>query len=140
MALLGLALCAPLVWTMRGGDAKAASVYTSPYTFDQTFGTALRLLRVDLGCKITEKDIEGGYMLFEYTSPESGKKTFSGSIEIVRAKDGAQVTVQLPALPGYHEQMVINGLVKKLSADHGEPPKKAKPELQDAGAGADAAP
>ncbi len=140
MACLGLALSMPAVWLVRGTDAKAAAVFTSPYTFEQTFGTALRLLRVDLGCKITEKDLDGGYMLFEYTSPESGKKSYAGSVEIVRGKEGSLVTVQLPSLPSYHEQMVINGLVKKLSAEHGEPPKKAKPVAESADAGADGAP
>lgn len=140
--MLALALSAPAVWAVRATDAKAAAVITSPYTFDQTFGTALRFLRVDLGCKIAEKDLDGGYLIFEYTSPESGKKIHTGSVEVVRGKEGALVTVQLPALPHYHEQMVIDGIVKKLAVEHGEPPKKSKAPAEDISkdAGADGMP
>jgi hypothetical protein len=109
-------------------DASASTAYESPYTFEQTFGTALRLVRVDLGLKITEKDVDAGYVIFEYTSPESGKRVSSGSIELVKTKDGGvRVAVQLPAMPQYHEQMIVDALVKKLSAEHGTAPAKPKP-------------
>jgi hypothetical protein len=123
-----VAAMAPLAVILSPADASASAAYTSPYTFEQTFGTALRLIRVDLGLKITEKDIEGGYFLFEYTSTESGKRVYSGSIEVVGDKERVHVTVQLPALPSYHEQMIIDALVKKLVVEHGEPPKKQKPK------------
>lgn len=109
------------------GPAEASVAYESPYTFEQTFGTALRLLRVDLGCAITEKDVENGYLLFDYTSPESGSRVHHGSVEIVRGKPGAHVSVQLPTLPRYHEQMIVDALVKKLQREHGEPVAPAPP-------------
>ena len=108
-------------------EANAGAAYDSPYTYEQTFGTALRLVRVDLGMKITEKDVEHGYILFEYTSPESGKRVSQGSVEIVGGKRGVHVSVQLPAMPQYHEQMILDGLVKKLSTEHGEPPRREAP-------------
>ena len=142
LVLLAAALGAPAYVALRSGEAIASVAYESPYTFEQTFGTALRLVRVDLGCKITEKDPDSGYMLFEYTSPESGKRVHKGSVEVVRTKHGAHVSVQLPSLPSYHEQMIVDQLTRKLSAEHGEPPPKAKspppappPEGADAGAG-----
>lgn len=113
-----------LVWT---GDVRASASYSSPYTFEQTYSTALRMLRVDLGLKVTEKDVENGYILFEYTSPESGKRTCAGAIELVKSRQRVQVTVQIPAMPQYHEQMIADALAKKLSTDHGEPPKKKDP-------------
>jgi hypothetical protein len=108
-------------------DAAARTAYESPYTFEQTFGTATRLLRVDLGCKITEKDLESGYLLFDYTSPESGQKVHHGSLEAARAPRGTHVSVQLPTLPGYHEQMIVDALRKKLLDEYGEPPPRDKP-------------
>jgi hypothetical protein len=138
--VLALALGAPAAVVIQGGDAAASVAYESPYTFEQTFGTALRLVRVDLGCKITEKDEGNGYLLFDYTSPESGKRVHHGSIEVVRTKTGAHVAVQLPTLPTYHEQMIIDALSKKLATEHGEPPQRAKQPppaapIEDAGGG-----
>jgi hypothetical protein len=111
-----------------GVPAVQASVaYESPYSFGQTFGTALRLIRIDLGCPITEKDAENGYLLFEYTSPESGSRIHRGSVEVVRGKQGSHVVVQLPTLPQYHEQMIVDALAKKLAAEHGAPPPPPPP-------------
>jgi len=122
----------PAALAIRGGDACASVAMTSRYTFEQTFGTAIRLIRVDLGLKITEKDESAGYVLFEYTSPESGKSVHNGSIEVVRGGETVHVAVQLPAMPRYHEQMLLDSLVKKLAAEHGEPPKKPAPPPADA--------
>ncbi|MRG93481.1 hypothetical protein [Polyangium spumosum] len=131
--LCGMVLCALLV----GGavlvpafepEALAATAYESPYTFEQTWGTAIRLVRVDLGLKITEKDPEHGYLLFEYTSPESGKRVHTGSIEVVQSgKDVVRVTAKLPTMPSYHERMIVDALAKKLSVEYGDPPAR-KPD------------
>lgn len=123
-------------------EARASVAYASPYTFEQTFGSALRLVRIELGCVITEKDVENGYLLFDYTSPESGSRVHHGSVEVVRGKPGSHVSVQLPTLPQYHEQMIVDALVKKLAAEHGAPPAPppapplAPAPLADAGADA----
>jgi hypothetical protein len=119
--LLTLALAGSVLFALPASRAEASAGYASPYTFEQTFGSAMRLLRVDLGCAITEKDVENGYVLFDYTSPESGKRVHHGSIEVVRGKQGSQVTVQLVTLPQYHEQMIVDALAKKLSSEHGAP-------------------
>lgn len=135
--LLAAALAAPAAVALQSNEASASVAYESPYTFEQTFGTALRLVRVDLGCKVTEKDVDNGYLLFEYTSPESGKRAHRGSIEVVKHQRGTHVSVQLPSLPQYHEQMIIDALAKKLIAEHGEPPRvrPAPAPAEDAGAG-----
>jgi hypothetical protein len=143
--VLVAALAAPAALALRIDDAHAAVAYDSPYTFEQIFGTALRLVRVDLGCKITEKDTDSGYLLFDYTSIESGKRVHHGSIEVVRGTPTTHVSVQLPTLPQYHEQMILDALARKLVAEHGDPPPRAKqapppPPPDDAGAGGDAEP
>jgi hypothetical protein len=141
--LLVAALGAPAFVAFQSREACASVAYESPYTFEQTFGTALRLVRVDLGCKVTEKDSDNGYLLFDYTSTESGKQVHHGSVEVVRGRLGAHVAVQLPTLPRYHEQMIVDALARKLAAEHGEPPTHAPPApaapVEDGGEG-DAAP
>jgi len=133
LALL-LALVMPVSILVWSNEVRASAGYSSPYTLDQTYSTALRLLRVDLGLKVTEKDAENGYILFEYTSPESGKRVCAGAIELVKSKQHVQVTVQIPAMPQYHEQMIADALSRKLTADYGEPVKKTPSADDDAGA------
>ena len=126
--LLSVALlCGPALIALHEGSADASVAYESPYTFEQTFGTATRLIRVDLGYKIKEKDVDNGFLLFDYTSPESGKKPTPGSIECVRTAKGVHVSVQLPQMPRYHEQVLLDALLRKLTVEHGEPPEKARP-------------
>jgi hypothetical protein len=124
--LITAALSAPAFVALHSQEAYASVAYESPYTFEQTFGTALRLVRIDLGCKITEKDVDNGYLLFDYTSTESGKQVHHGAIEVVRSREGARVSVQLSSLPRYHEQMIVDALARKLVAEHGEPPSRDK--------------
>lgn len=107
-------------------DASAKGSYDSTYGFDRTWNAGLRLVRVDLALKVTEKDESNGYLLFDYKSPESGQKPVPGSMEFVRGKDGAvRVLVQIPQMPGYHEQVLVDSLARKLRADYGDPPKRS---------------
>jgi hypothetical protein len=130
---------------VTAGLADAKSTYESPYGYDRTWNAALRLVRVDNGWKITEKDDRNGYLLFDYASPES-KKVSPGTLELVRGQDSdapVSVLVQLPEMPHYHEQVMLNALASKMRHEYGDPParKKRKPppdDLPDAGdAGAD---
>jgi hypothetical protein len=98
------------------------------------------MIRVDMGFKITEKDSEAAYIMFEYKSSESGNKVTPGSIEMVPQSSQVQVVVQLPQMPQYHEEVMANSLKKKLQQDYGDPPKQ-RPEKRPKGdAGPDAAP
>lgn len=129
--LIGFAVLTLVVAFTRPPDANASVAYTSGYSFEQTYGTALRMVRVDMGFKVIEKDKDLGYILFEYSSPESGKRVTNGSIEIIETKSGSNVSVQVPAMPRYHEQMLIDALTKKLENDHGAPPAHDKSKGKD---------
>jgi hypothetical protein len=119
-ALLGLAVAAAIVTT--GPSASARSDYDSTYGYDRTWTAALRLVRVDLGFKITEKDEASGYLMFDYKSPESHGAS-PGSIELVRSGDGSvRVVVQLTQMPRYHEQLMVDELAKKMRREYGDPP------------------
>jgi hypothetical protein len=122
--------------------ASAKSSYESPYGYDRTWNAALRLVRVDNGWKITEKDAANGYLLFEYASPESSK-TSAGSLELVRSRDAdsfaVSVLVQLPQMPHYHEQVILDALAAKMRREYGDAPEHLPPppppkELPDGGA------
>ncbi len=129
--LVGLTICVsivtgPVLVDVGHHEALAATSYESPYTFEQTWGTAVRLIRVDMDLEITEKDPAHGYLLFKYIG--AGKKVHTGSIEMVKSpRDTVRVTVQIGALPSYHEQLIIDKLAKKLVAEYGEPPKRPDP-------------
>ncbi len=125
----GLAIGPPAV-----EEAEAKASLESQYSMAQTYHAALRLLRVDLGLKILERDPEAGYLLFEYRSPESGSRAVSGSMELVDAGRVVTVLVQIPAMPHYHEQVLTDRLARKLREEYGDPPRKSERSNPDAGA------
>src|SRR6476620_7762256 len=95
VSLLAAALAAAFVLA-PATPASAKSAYDSAYGFDRTWNAGLRLVRVDLGLKVTEKDDANGYLLFDYKSPESGQKAVPGSMEFIKGKDGdVRVVVQI---------------------------------------------
>jgi hypothetical protein len=125
-ALAGL-VAAALVALAQPADAR--STFDSAYGFDRTYNAALRLVRVDMGLKITEKDDKSGYFVFDYSSPESGNKVSSGSIQFVRSPEAdapIRVVVQLPAMPRSHEQVLVDTLIRKMRQDYGDPPERPK--------------
>jgi hypothetical protein len=118
----GIAVAATAVGSARWADAK--STYDSPYGYERTWNAALRLVRVDNGWKVSEKDEASGYLMFEYASPESGKPS-AGSLELVRGQGrdtGVSVLVQLPQMPHYHEQVLLDALAAKMRREYGDPP------------------
>jgi hypothetical protein len=122
LVLLGVLLASPV--------AEARSGFESGYGFERTYNAALRLIRIDMGLKITEKDDKTGYIVFDYKSADVGNKVSSGSIEFVRSNDAdgpVSVVVQLSQMPRYHEQVLVDSLVRKMRQDYGEPPERKKP-------------
>ena len=65
VGLIGFAAFMLMFALLRSPTADASAVYASPYTFDQTYATAVRLIRVDMGFKILERDKDLGYVMFE---------------------------------------------------------------------------
>jgi hypothetical protein len=108
-------------------ETQAKTSHQSRYTYKQTYGTALRLVKVDLGLEVTDHDPDWGYLMFEYISRQGSKRTSPGSFEFVRANGSVQVSLQIPAMASHHERVIIDRLKRKLSDEHGTPPR-AKPE------------
>ena len=115
--------------------AEAMADYESPYGYERTWNAAMRLVRVDNGWKITEKDEGSGYLLFEYRSIENSK-ALSGSIELVKGTDAdapVDVLVRIPQMPHYHEQVLVDSLSSKMRREYGDPPQHATPAPEDPG-------
>lgn len=118
----GLAIAIALIGTPA---AHAKATYESPYGYARTWNAALRFVRVDRGWTITEKDEGSGYLLFEYTSPEN-RKPSPASVELVRGPDtsvAVGVVVQIPQMPRYHEQVVLDALAAKMRREYGDFPR-----------------
>lgn len=105
--------------------AEARVEKTLRYTKDQSYNAALRFLRVDQGYVVVEKDLDSGYLLFEYPS-EGSKLPTNGSIEVIEREEDISLIIQLPQMPHHHERMLADALLKKLRADYGEPIKRQK--------------
>ena len=124
---LAAALCVTDVTT-----ANAKSKSDLSYPFEQVWPTALRLLRIDRGYTIVEKDVRAGYIVFRYPDDD---KSFHASLEIARIKDGkgrlaVRVFLNIRSQPRYVEAVVLSRLERKLRAEYGEPappPPKPKP-------------
>ena len=123
----GFAWAFALLLCADSAQARRESTYQYPYS--RVWTAVLRMVRVDFASPITEKDKESGYFLFDY--PDAGK-TFPGSVEVVRVVENgfetSRVVIQVPGLPSYFEQMLLDRLTRKLSQDYGLPtPVKAQP-------------
>jgi hypothetical protein len=139
--LSGIAVMVAIALSANGADAKTS--YESPYGYDRTWNAALRFVRVDMAWKVNEKDDKNGYIVFDYRSPEGGKIS-PGTLELVRGRDAdspVSVLAQLPDMPHYHEQVMLDGLKMKMRREYGDPPehrRKAPAEPHEGDAGADA--
>lgn len=124
------AVACALIVSLGGGTADAKTQRDTEYLYTQVWPTAVRLLRVDVGYTILEKDVDAGYVLFEF---KDEGKTFRGAIEIVRLKGESKrvrVIVRIEDRPSYMEQSLLDRLERKLRDENGPPPRrKADPDM-----------
>lgn len=112
------------------GPAWARSERTLAYQREQVWPTAVRFLAVDERVKVTEKDAEAGYLMFEL---RDDGKTFRGSLEVMTVvRDGrtlVRFVLQIQDRPSWLELAMLSRLEVKLRAEHGSPsPPPSKPE------------
>ena len=135
-ALLAICLVAA-----TAAPAAARTEKTLAYPRPEAWAAAVRFIRVDAHLKVTEKDAEAGYVLFEL---HEENKTFRGSLELVDVvEDGRHAirfVIQLEDRPSYEEIELMMKLESKLRAEIGAPsppadkpapptkPEPAKPE------------
>ncbi|MCA9582915.1 MAG: hypothetical protein KC416_14045 [Myxococcales bacterium] len=108
--------------------ASAKQTETFAYRLQQVWSTSFRLIRVDMGFKVTDRDDSVGFLMFEY---DDGERTYPGSLQLVEVKEGerdmVRAEVQIPQQPSYIELMILQKLSKKLRAEYGDPPSAAPP-------------
>lgn len=119
-------------FVLNANSALARTTNDFPYPEDKVWNASLRLVRVDLGCTLGDRDTDAGYFMFDYVD---GGRRYPGSLEIVRARvegrDGVHVVVQIPAMPAYVERMILDRLRRKLVDDFGEPAPPPPPPRQE---------
>lgn len=111
--------------------AEARQTIDLPYPVEQSWNAAVRLVRVDMGFSIVERDRESGFLLFTYRDTT---RSSSASIELVPTQvsgvSGVRVVVQIASMPTYMERHLLTRLDRKLHDDYGEPrrPQPREPE------------
>ncbi len=135
MRRLGLGLLVALFFaTLAPTTAEARKQKDHTYRFEQVWSAAVRMVRVDLRYAIDDQDPEVGYVLFQY---QDRGRTFPGSIELVRTRvegvDYVRTVVQIPSMPSYVEQMLLDRLERKLRAEFGDPPEQPRRERRPSG-------
>lgn len=124
-----------LALLLLAGVAQARSEKTLAYPREPAWAAAVRFIRVDAKLKITEKDADAGYVIFEL---HEENKTFRGSLELVdTVKDGRHVVrfvLTIEDRPEWVEIALLDKLEQKLKAELGSPapaptqaPKKDEP-------------
>lgn len=108
---------------LHASSASARSQRDLAYRSELAWTTAVRLLRVDLGFQLVERDQEARFILFRYVE---GEHAHPGSLEIVEraledGRTGVRVIVSVPALPSYVELHLIDRLERKLRDEVGAP-------------------
>ncbi|MCG8556851.1 MAG: hypothetical protein MJD61_16440 [Proteobacteria bacterium] len=102
--------------------AQARTGFDYGYQRSQTWPALVRLVRVDLGFEIAEKDLKNGYLLFKY---REGPRSFPGSAELLPSrhygKMGVRIVIHVPSMPQYVERMLLDRLQRKLRDELGQP-------------------
>ena len=85
LLLLDLAL----TWN---ANAYARARADLPYGVDEAFSTAVRFVRIDKGCKVTDKDAQAAFVTFECNDDGRVKR---GSMELFKVADGVRAQITL---------------------------------------------
>jgi len=116
--------------TLLAAPALAKSSKDVPYSVAESFSSALRFVRIDRGCKVTDKDPDAAFITWECKDED---KTLRGSLEIFRAteRQNGHETVRLQVTlgdePHYTELRFLELLERKLRDERGTPPSVAPP-------------
>jgi len=110
-ALLVLLVAWLLAW-----PASAKTTRDLSYTYDRVWPALVRFLRVDEKLKVTEKDADAGYVLFELAD---GKRTFPGAAELSKTTDdlgrpSVHLTIKISDRPAYMEAGIADRFAEKI--------------------------
>ena len=119
-------ICLLLVLAIRKADARSEK--TLAYSRDQAWPAAVRFLVVDERVKVTDKDENAGYVLFEL---RDDGKTFRGSLELIVVdiddRRLVRFVAQIQDRPSYLEVKMLERLEHKLRVELGSPSPEPTP-------------
>ena len=87
------------------------------------WSTLVRFIRVDCNYKIIEKDMDGGYLIFQYKDASKGKPACRSTVEIIpdsnpqKKSGGVTLQVSIPCAGMVQEKLIIDGLQKKIEEE-----------------------
>ena len=113
-----LALFLPLALALFPSTASARASSETPYSVGEVFSTAIRFVRIDKSCKITDQDANAAFVTFEY---EDEGHTRRGSLEIWKTANGSNLQVTLGDEPHYVELRWVELIGRKLHDERGTP-------------------
>jgi hypothetical protein len=117
---------ASLLLLLATHTAWARSEKTVGYAREQVWPTVVRFLVVDEHVKITDKDADAGYVVFELR--EDGK-TFRGALELISVVEDKRprlkLVMQIDDRPDWVELAMLTRLDRKLYAELGSPSPSA---------------
>jgi len=131
LSVLLALLLAALIATSPG-SAEAKSSRKVSHSYESVWPATVRFLRIDEGLKISEKDSDTGYILFEV---HDDGKIYAGSVEVIRRKDysnrdAVELVLQIKDRPSYMEIPILDRLMAKLRKELGHP-KRPQPPKKD---------
>jgi hypothetical protein len=132
LALVCIAL--DLLLTIHHAAARAQ--VDLPYNVGESFSTAVRFVRVEKGCKVTDKDADAAFVAFECSDDGHTRR---GMLEIFRVDNGVRAQITLGDDTHGMELRWLELFERKLRDERGtpvppQPMKDKKPEPQDGGA------
>jgi hypothetical protein len=120
-----------LLWAAA---AEARSQIDIVWPLKEVFQIAVRFIRVDRGCKITDRDADAAYITFECEGDGGPKAPAKkGALELipvaVQGRSGARVQLTLADEPRYVEMHLLELLERKIRDERGPalPPLRAPP-------------
>jgi hypothetical protein len=122
------ALAAALAVLVAAPRAEARADREVRYPLPDVFSTAVRFVRVDRGCAVTDKDADSAFLTFE--CPDEGTRRKHGSLELIPMKDTVRVQVTLGDDPHYVELRFLELLERKLRDERGSPVPKPEPPAE----------
>ncbi len=127
---LSVLLAILLATLVSASPAEAKSSRKVSHAYESVWPATVRFLRIDEGLKISEKDSDTGYILFEI---QDDGKVYAGSIEVIRRKDysnrdAVELVLQIKDRPSYMELPILDRLMAKLRKELGHPKRPQSPK------------
>ena len=118
----GLAVALGLALSPAAASAAVTRRYG--YEYEQVWSATLRLLVVDRGFKIIEKDPETGYIVFEFKESAKDERSWRASAELIRDKDPSdrpvvKVKLSIAGKPELPHTLLHDKLAEKLRSEYG---------------------